>query len=335
MPCCSKPRRCRLPVTLVILVIYFCYLLLGATVFWALESAAEQDLTLNFLHEKWELLQNHTCMDNETLEMFITGIIKAYKNGVTPLGNDTHPDHWNFAGSFFFSVTAITTIGYGNLSPSTTGGRIFCVFFALFGIPLNLILLNRIGQRMLGLVQRSADILGRKIRRQRTVKVFSSSCALVAGFLLFFLLPPILFGGMEGWTYEEGFYYAFITLSTIGFGDYVIGRVPGKKYPNWYRNLVSLWILFGLAWLALVITLCINLLENSRDLCLCGKRNEDQKKDPELTDRGRNGRAPSPPQEDAQSTSKAEVPEYGKNNVRVMDGSAGGLQSKEKQTGHP
>ncbi|XP_056424616.1 potassium channel subfamily K member 17 [Hyla sarda] len=305
MLCCSKLRCCRVPVTLVILVIYFCYLLLGAAVFWALENEAEQDQTLNFQQEKWELLRNHTCMDDKTLDMFIRGIIQAYKNGIPLLGNDTSADRWDFTGSFFFSVTAITTIGYGNVSPSTAGGRIFCIFFALFGIPLNLILLNRLGRRMLRLVQRAAEFLGRKTRRQKTVKFLSSTCALVSGLLLFFLLPPILFRAMEGWTYEEGFYYAFITLSTIGFGDYVIGQVPEKNYPNWYRNVVSLWILFGLAWLSLIINLSINLLESSPDFCLCCKRKVEEKRDLELIEVTLNGRAPTPLQgpEDSESTS--------------------------------
>ncbi|XP_063774912.1 potassium channel subfamily K member 17 [Pseudophryne corroboree] len=302
--CCSPSRRCRVPVTLFLLITYFCYLLLGATVFWALESGAEHDLTLSFQHEKWELLRNHTCMDNRSLEQLITGIINAYKKGVSLMGNDSSPETWNFAGSFFFSVTAITTIGYGNLSPTTMGGRIFCVFFALFGIPLNLILLNRIGRKMLYVVHRYSDFMGRKVRQQRPVKYFSSFCAVVAGLLLFFLLPPILFRGMEGWTYEEGFYYAFITLSTIGFGDYVIGRVPENRYPSWYRNMVSLWILFGMAWLALIINLCINLLENSKKSCLCCTKTERKMKE-ELIDITHNGHVPSELQdaEDSSTTS--------------------------------
>ncbi|XP_066451402.1 potassium channel subfamily K member 17 [Eleutherodactylus coqui] len=318
MHCCSKLRRCRVPVTLILLVIYFCYLALGATVFWALESPAEHNLSLNFQHEKWELLRNLTCMDNQTLERLIVDIIRNYKMGSAILGNESKTETWNFAGSFFFAVTAITTIGYGNLSPNTVGGRIFCVFFALFGIPLNLILLKRIGQRMLGLVHQFADFLGRKIGRQKTAKFVSSAGALLVGLLLFFFLPPILFRTMEGWTYEEGFYYAFITLSTIGFGDYVIGRDPERRYLNWYRNLVSLWILFGMAWLALIITLCINLLENSRDSCLCCRRKVDEKKDQELIDTTPNGHASSPLPEDTESTSgtsNAESPEQDWNNV--------------------
>ncbi|XP_073527816.1 potassium channel subfamily K member 17 [Phyllobates terribilis] len=305
MSYCNKPSRCQVPVTLILLVVYTCYLLLGAAVFWALESEAEQDLTHNFQHEKWELLKNHTCMDNQTLEMFIAFIIQAYKQGSTLLGNGSSLETWSFLGSVFFSVTVITTIGYGNLSPSTVGGRVFCIFFALFGIPLNLILLNRIGRRMLGLVQRSADLLGRKVGRKRSVKFFCCSCAVGVGFVLFFLLPPVLFRGMEGWTYEEGFYFAFITLSTIGFGDYVIGRNPEIKYPNWYRDLVSLWILFGMAWLALIISLCISLLENSRDVCLCCRRKEGEKKDHEPIDVTLSGLPPSPPQEAEDSDSTA------------------------------
>lgn len=48
--------------------------------------------------------------------------------------------------------------------------------------------------------------------------------ALLLGLLLFLLLPPLLFCHMEGWSYVESFYFAFITLSTVGFGDYVIGE---------------------------------------------------------------------------------------------------------------
>lgn len=54
----------------------------------------------------------------------------------------------------------------------------------------------------------------------------AGSSALLSGLLLFLLLPPLLFSHMEGWSYVEGFYFSFITLSTVGFGDYVIGESP-------------------------------------------------------------------------------------------------------------
>ncbi|XP_074945236.1 potassium channel subfamily K member 17 isoform X2 [Phalacrocorax aristotelis] len=207
------------------------------------------------------------------------GIVQAYKSGITLQGNTTSLGRWNFSGSFFFSISAITTIGYGNLSPSTVAGRIFCILFALFGIPLNLVLLNEIGQLMLLGTQHCAHRLEEVFHGQKKASLLIKTCALVTGLLLFLLLPPLLFSNKEGWSYEEGFYYSFITLSTIGFGDYVIGMNPDRTYPGWYKNVISLWILFGMAWLALVIKFCISFLESSSDFCQCHKNSKEMAED--------------------------------------------------------
>ncbi|KAE8600243.1 hypothetical protein XENTR_v10013146 [Xenopus tropicalis] len=292
MPCCC-PRldTCKVPVpvTPILLLIYICYLLVGAAVFWALESQTEVEQSVSFQQDKWELLRNFTCMDNRTLELFIKTVIGAYKSGISPEGNSSNLGSWSFGGSFFFSVTVVTTIGYGNLCPSTAGARAFCVVYALFGIPLNLILLNRIGQKMLSLVHRCGDVVGKRIRRQRLTKLVTSGSALLIGLLLFMLLPPVLFRAVEGWTYGEGLYYSFITLATIGFGDYVVGRNPDKQYPNWYRNLLSVWILFGLAWLALGINAGADALEHCRERCPCRRKSKNQAAGEELMDPGGEG----------------------------------------------
>lgn len=45
----------------------------------------------------------------------LQGIIQAYKSGVTLQGNTTSLGRWDFSGSFFFSISAITTIGKSSL----------------------------------------------------------------------------------------------------------------------------------------------------------------------------------------------------------------------------
>lgn len=45
----------------------------------------------------------------------------------------------------------------------------------------------------------------------------------LSGVALFFVVPMIMFQQHEGWTYSQAIYYCFITLSTIGFGDFVAG----------------------------------------------------------------------------------------------------------------
>lgn len=56
---------------------------------------------------------------------------------------------------------------------------------------------------------------------------------LALGTLLVLIFPPMVFSHVEGWSFSEGFYFAFITLSTIGFGDYVVGEKEASQISGW------------------------------------------------------------------------------------------------------
>lgn len=66
-----------------------------------------------------------------------------------------------------------------------------------------------------------------------------------------------VFSRYEGWSYFESFYYCFITLTTIGFGDYVALQNDNALISKpGYVALSLVFILFGLA----VVAASINLL---------------------------------------------------------------------------
>uniref|UniRef100_A0A4W3GIB7 Potassium channel subfamily K member 16-like n=1 Tax=Callorhinchus milii TaxID=7868 RepID=A0A4W3GIB7_CALMI len=202
---------------LLLVLIYLVYLLVGAAVFQALELEEEDRTKTEVWREKFRFLENYTCLTPEAVEQFV--MIEALKHGVNPIGNSSTSAHsnWDFSSSFFFVTTVVTTIGYGNLSPSTAGGQIVCVFYALFGIPLNLVVLGLVGKHLSSHVENMRTCL-------KTLKVLTFSLSLLIGVLVFLLIPPLVFSAVEGWSYRESIYYSFITLSTIGFGDYVIGE---------------------------------------------------------------------------------------------------------------
>ena len=45
----------------------------------------------------------------------------------------THVEKWSIIDSVYFTTVTITTIGYGDVTPSTDNSRIFTIFVILFG----------------------------------------------------------------------------------------------------------------------------------------------------------------------------------------------------------
>lgn len=58
-----------------------------------------------------------------SLQPLPQGIIEAYKNGDIVLGNTTSMGRWEFVGSFFFSVSTITTIGKRRMGSGRGAGE--------------------------------------------------------------------------------------------------------------------------------------------------------------------------------------------------------------------
>ncbi|KAL7730580.1 hypothetical protein ACLKA6_000573 [Drosophila palustris] len=63
--------------------------------------------------------------------------------GYDTLSGDT--PSWTFSEALLYSVTVITTIGHGSLTPRTAAGKLATIFYALFGVPLMLMCLSSLG----------------------------------------------------------------------------------------------------------------------------------------------------------------------------------------------
>ena len=56
-------------------------------------------------------------------------------------------EDWGWVDSFYFSAVALTTVGFGDLSPSTDVSKLFTVFYIFSGISLIGALLNELSKR--------------------------------------------------------------------------------------------------------------------------------------------------------------------------------------------
>lgn len=56
-------------------------------------------------------------------------------------------EDWSWVDSLYFSVITLTTVGYGDLSPSTTASKLFTVIYVITGISLIAACLNEVMKR--------------------------------------------------------------------------------------------------------------------------------------------------------------------------------------------
>lgn len=226
------------------------YLSIGAALFQILEQPNWQSATSEYFLEKNRILEKYTCLQKEDLDDILKVVSQAAGQGVTITGEKSY-HNWDWGNSVIFAATIITTIGYGNVAPKTSGGRVFCIIYGLCGIPLCLTWISELGSFFGNRAKRLSQVL---IRRGQSVKMVQITCTVIFllwGLLFHLVLPPLLFMHFEGWTYLEGLYFSFITLTTVGFGDYVAGVNPSINYPRLYRVGAEVWMYMGLAWLSL------------------------------------------------------------------------------------
>lgn len=59
---------------------------------------------------------------------------------------------------------------------------------------------------------------------QTKIRVISTLLFILFGCLIFVALPAVIFKHIEEWSTLESIYFVVITLTTIGFGDFVAGE---------------------------------------------------------------------------------------------------------------
>lgn len=126
--------------------------------------------------------------------------------------------------------------GYGHIVPLTSWGRLFCIVYALFGIPLTCVVFKVVGTNINESITKMIRAVKNKFLRRDTIHGEATDSTLVATFLAIFTLAVISFMAdlrRKDWTYLESFYFCFITFSTIGLGDFLPfedGRVEVSEY---------------------------------------------------------------------------------------------------------
>ncbi|CAK1541423.1 unnamed protein product [Leptosia nina] len=356
-----------------VVVLVVAYTIAGAFMFQAIEGASEMERVNNMTKERdntaqylWQNVTLALNLFNDTaLKEGISRELLHYQRKIVVAvhrgwDGGRSSRQWSFSSAFLYSLTVITTIGYGHLSPRTSWGKIVTIFYALLGMPLFLLYLSNVGEllaswfkciyaliclcrgcpgftrrrvvqyrsqlelseaesieRPVGWMDYSESEItpdfvippyvppdARRYPRQdprraayirsislpqpprhpqvppvrgwsepihqaesvssdftyvtfdvQTITVPISVCvSFMVGYLMF---GSMLFGQWEKWDKLDGAYFCFISLSSIGFGDFV----PGERVytPRIETSFIvcSLYLMLGMA----LVAMCFNLMQ--------------------------------------------------------------------------
>ena len=119
----------------------------------ALEIIKMEDfLTDNFWNKLWhryvEKRYNESAFEElveRDLHLYIDKIVAANGDHGYDGEVDTWDYDWTFPNALLFTVTIMTTVGYGHISPKSDNGQLFTIIYALIGMPLLMMFLGNIG----------------------------------------------------------------------------------------------------------------------------------------------------------------------------------------------
>ncbi|CAF1096821.1 unnamed protein product [Didymodactylos carnosus] len=236
-PSC-KIQNCK---TLAYIIGTFIYLIIGATIFDKLESSHE-DVRRDHYDKNISLFQRQHNMSRGDFDRLTSIILKNHQY---------KKKQWQFIGSFYYSTVVLTLIGYGHATPTTSSGKAVTIAYALIGIPMSLIMFQSVGERLNSLITYCLKRLKRRFKKSEyvtdmellTCEALLSVLTLLTGAYMFYL--------NEKWSYLSSLYYCLLTLTTIGFGDFVpLQQKNYNEYPYVYIFFTIGFILTGLTILA-------------------------------------------------------------------------------------
>lgn len=165
---------------LMFLAVYAC---LGAYVFISFEAPSEQwekqliiDTRFRIVNESYDIAKEKSR--DEFIDIFRNKfedyerlLNKACASGMT---SSSLENQWTFWGALFYSMTVFTTIGYGHLTPITFAGRVATMIYAIFGIPILLMVLADLGKLLTRIIKYSFKkfryLYNKLLRRKTSLK---------------------------------------------------------------------------------------------------------------------------------------------------------------------
>jgi potassium channel subfamily K len=112
---------------------------------------------------------------------------------------------WSALDCIYFLCVTLTTVGYGDLSPTDDASKMYTSVFIILGM--------LVAGQAIGVVLVE---FGHTFRERSDRQTLCTSVAIIAGFLC---VGTTVFCLTEGLSFVDGFYLTVVTVTSVGYGD--------------------------------------------------------------------------------------------------------------------
>lgn len=151
----------------------------------------------------------------------------------------TQVEDWPAGDAIYFAFVVMTTVGYGDLLPTSDGSKVFTCFYVLFALAIAGVALASVMNALViwALKAKSSktgifDEAGQRRKRQKRFlgALLTFLVTIVFGTIIYAVGMDFEEHGMDGDKWVNGLYLTIITVTTVGFGDLSPVHYAGYKF---------------------------------------------------------------------------------------------------------
>jgi potassium channel subfamily K len=163
---------------------------------------------------------------------------------------------WHVMDTIYYIIVTVTTVGYGDFAPETDEGKIFTIFYMLFGLGYIGSVIGEAIQNVMDASEAAALARldddpddGEAPHLQKILMSFAQFCLCLVVGMVFFALSEGEFGdqvcgadlkdaaGNSCWKanpWVDGLYWSLITVTTVGYGDFSLLQRRSRIFSIFY-----------------------------------------------------------------------------------------------------
>jgi len=203
-----------------------------------------QSMVDQFTEEQTKLREHNKALDEKrALQQYIWAavvVVTYYAFGVVYYSLQ---EDWSFVDSVYFVTVTLTTVGYGDLLPTSDASKMVTCAFVFIGI---VVVATALGMISGWVIERLEALDDEEEEQEEEGTLLWALSTLFWAFIYFFV---IIFGGAFFYyfveddnttTFVDALYLGTITATTVGYGDFSPQTQGGRVFA-------CFWILIGVA----------------------------------------------------------------------------------------